>query len=639
MAGAAVLAGLAAVPVSAQVLDGHPGEADRTVVAGSRPAWATPQAKVSGVDGGQQREVKLALGLRDQAGAQRLAKAVTTPGSPQHGKFIDQRQFVERFGPTAESVGKVQDWLRERGLQVGEVAANRHFVTARGSVDQLQDTFGIKLATYRKGTLTLAAPESEITLPRALGSAVTAVLGLDDSDRAVTATSHRDRVDGRGAGTRPQAADEPNQYCARYWGEQNNTAVPQKYPAGRQSNANCGYTVPQVRAIYGLTAANTGAGQTVAATGVYASKTIVADTNRWAAEVGGTPLAAGQYENNIAPGGLPTNCQGGDGEQAWNFEQTMDVQAIHATAPAAKIIWYASKDCLAYDGLNRAVADNKASIISNSWASSARDNEVSPATRTQFEDIAIQAAVQGQALLFSSGDTGDDSMGSRAPGVRFPVASPWVTSVGGTTVAVDKDNKVVFTAGWESAGNTLTGGKWVPQNDKDGRFAGGAGGGVSSFYDAPDYQQGVVPSSANGKRAIPDISALSDLYTGMAVGATGKQGYGKGPSGGTSLGSPLTAGIFANAQQARGVTRLGFMNGALYDLARDTAAITDVTPQKAGMWTNGMGVPTGVTAPTGPGDYLVDVDDKPQSIQTAKGWDRVSGLGTLGDRFVERFAK
>ncbi|WP_050788543.1 MULTISPECIES: protease pro-enzyme activation domain-containing protein [Actinomycetes] len=617
MAGAAVLAGLAAAPVSAQGLAGHPGESDRTAVAGSHPAWAAPQAKVADIDGGQQREVRVALGLRDPAGAQALAKAVTTPGSAQYRKFISPQQFLDRFGPAAETVRQVQDWLRSQGLQVGDVSANRHFVTARGSVDQLQNAFGTRLAAYRKGGLTLAAPEGEVTLPRAVRPAVTAVLGLDDGDRAVTASPHRKP----GAAPTAPSAAASSQYCSRYWGEQNNADVPQKYPAGRQSNQICGYGAGQVRAIYGLTDANTGAGQTIAATGVYASKTLVEDVTQWAAEAGGTPPAPGQYTTD-ASGGLPANCQGGDGEEGWNHEETMDAEAVKATAPAAKFIWYASKDCSAYDGLNRAVADNKAGIITNSWSSTARDNEISQATREQFEDIAIQAAVQGQAILFSSGDAGDDSNGTREPGVNFPVSSPWVTSVGGTTVALGQDNKVAFTSGWESAANTLSGGTWVPKTGASGRFVAGAGGGVSAIYDAPDWQKGVVPSSAQGKRAIPDVSAISDPYTGMTVVMRGK----KGPMGGTSLGSPIMAGIFADAQQARGVSRLGHMNPALYKLK---AGLTDVTPQKAGIWTrDAQGR-----------DELIDVDDKPQSIQSAPGFDYVAGLGTPNGDFVANFAK
>ncbi len=630
-----MLAGMAAVPVSAQAT-GSPAETtDRAVVAGTHPSWALPQARVDAVDTSQQREIRIALGLRDPSGARQLAQAVSTPGSPQYGQFITAQEFADRYGPTAETVSRVQDWLRGQGLALGEVAGNRHFVAARGTVAQLQVVFGVRLATYRKGPLTLAAPESDVSVPRSVRPAITAVLGLDDSDRAATATAHPDQ--GVTPADTPRLA-APDQYCSRYWGEHSNRDVPQKYGNGRQSNRLCGYTAGQTRAIYGLGAGQTGAGQTIAATGLYASRTIVEDTQRWAREAGAPPLAPGQYENRLPPGGIPSNCSGGDGEATWNFEQTMDIQAAHATAPAAQLLWYASGDCNGYDGLNRAVAEDRAGIITNSWTSNLRDNEIPSATREQFEAIAVQAAVQGQALLFASGDIGDDSRGTRTPGVRFPVSSPWVTAVGGTTVALDRDNKIAFTGGWENSGNTLTNGRWVPQNDADGPFAGGAGGGRSTIYDLPAYQHGVVGSS-DGKRAVPDIGALSDNYTGMLVGATGRQGYLAGPAGGTSLGSPLMAGIVADAAQAHGQARPGFLNPALYRLAGNSAAVTDVVPQQAGIWTQGMGAPGGVTVPNGPGDYLVDVDSKPQSLQSARGWDPVTGIGTPTTGFVAAFGR
>jgi subtilase family serine protease len=316
----------------------------------------------------------------------------------------------------------------------------------------------------------------------------------------------------------------------------------------------------------------------------------------------------------------------------------MDVQAIHSMAPAARVIWYASGDCSAYDGLNRAVADNRAGIITNSWNASAHDDQLAPATRTQFEDISIQAAVQGQAILFSSGDTGDDSGSAGAgSGVRFPATSPWITAVGGTTVGLGGNNQVLFTAGWEGTGNTLRGGQWVPNPS---RFVGGAGGGRSAYYSEPDYQHGVVPDAvAGGKRAVPDIAALADGFTGMAVGMTfPQQGFGMFPDGGTSLSSPLVAGIVATAAQAHGGGRLGFLNPALYQLA-GTPAVADVTPHKAGIWLSKMTAPGGITVPTGPGDYLVDVDVKPQTLQSGSGWDPVTGIGTPTGAFAAALVK
>jgi subtilase family serine protease len=282
------------------------------------------------------------------------------------------------------------------------------------------------------------------------------------------------------------------------------------------------------------------------------------------------------------------------------------------------------------------VSENRASIVSNSWSLNAGELGVSPAFRSQLEAITIQAAIQGQALLFSSGDLGDNSRGSGQVNPMYPASNPWITAVGGTSVGVDGTGQVAWQAGWTNAGNTLTGGSWVPQNDADGPFAGGASGGVSTLYDAPDYQAAAVPATiAHGKRAFPDIAALSDGYTGMAIGFTSStRGWTFTAGGGTSLGSPLLAGLVANAQQAHGTTRFGFLNPALYELRGNRSAITDITPQRIGIWTPGMGAPASVVVPSDPGNYLIDIDTKPQTLQSAAGWDPVTGIGTPAPGFA-----
>src|SRR4051812_8149392 len=67
---------------------------DRAPIAGSTPAWATQNTEVARSNGNTVRHIKLALALRDQAGAERLAAQLATPGSPEHGKFLSSQQFL-----------------------------------------------------------------------------------------------------------------------------------------------------------------------------------------------------------------------------------------------------------------------------------------------------------------------------------------------------------------------------------------------------------------------------------------------------------------------------------------------------------------------------------------------------------------
>jgi subtilase family serine protease len=627
----------------------------RITIAGNVPAWARPAAMVADANRGEQREIRVALGLRNQQQAEQLAGQIATAGSPRYRRPLSSVEFLDRFAPTGRMVDQVSAWLRGQGLQVVDVAENRHFVTARGPVERLEVAFGTRLGSFRVSGRVLTAPQSAVSVPTSVCHCITAVLGLDDQEHTANSASTVRPLaptgqpggpapDGRkwstpaGAPsaerrpTRPAAAAAtPGEFCSRFWGEFN-ARVPQKYSDGQQGNLICGYTPTQLRGIYGLSAAQTGANQVVALTGNFNSPSAAADADRWARQVGAAPLAGGQYETVLPAGGGDPNlpCD----REPWISEQAMDIEAVHSIAPAARIIWYSAEGCSALPALNTAVAQNRASIISSSWNLTAGENGLTPAFRDQLEAITIQAAIQGQALLFSSGDLGDNSRGSGQVNPMYPSTNPWVTAVGGTTVGVDSAGRVAFQAGWADSGNTLTNGAWVPQSDADGPFAGGASGGVSTLYDAPDYQTGVVPVAiARGKRAFPDIAALADGYTGMLIGYTSTaQGWVLGGGGGTSLASPVLAGLVANAQQAHGSTRFGFLNPALYALGR--SAVTDVTPQRIGIWTPGMGAPGGVTVPTEPGNYLLDVDSKPQTLKTAPGWDPVTGLGTPTAGFV-----
>ena len=94
-------------------------------------------------------------------------------------------------------------------------------------------------------------------------------------------------------------------------------------------------------------------------------------------------------------------------------------------------------------------------------------------------------------------------------------------------------------------------------------------------------------------RVTPDVSALADPSTGVAVGETlfgpdNAQGV-PGPEkfylsriGGTSVASPIFAGIEADAQQAAGQP-IGFANPAIYGLdARSSSAFHNVTDNPVG---------------------------------------------------------
>lgn len=611
----------------------------------SAPSWAKPAAKVAEADPRQKRQVRIALGLRDPRGAQAFADAVSTPGNPHHGKFLTSAEFTKRFGPSRHTVRQATRWLESAGTRVTEVSANRTLVTVEGTHAQLEKTFDVDLAHYRQpgGTRVTVAPDTDLAVPAALRGTVNGVLGLGDTPLARPLNHTREPDSGSRSstgtaghrGSRAQAenvADGPG--CARWWGERNNTDVPQKYPSGRQSNEVCGYDTRQIRGMHGLEPGHTGRGQTVGIVGAYNLETIESDTNRAAAWYGSPPLTPGQYSASLPPEFENQDlCSPGE----WAMEQALDVQAAHTTAPTAKIRYYAARSCglgHMFAALNRAVDANQVDVISNSWGYPDEAEQPAVAHR-QFGQIVVQAAAQGQSVLISSGDSGDASGMTGRTQVGFPAASPWVTAVGGTSTGLNATGRTVFSTGWADTGNTLRGGRWECQNDKDGAFAGGAGGGRATYYTQPAYQKGVVPDAiARGKRTLPDIASLAGPYTGFGVGLTVDGEFVLASGAGTSLAAPLLAGIVADAAQVGGGERVGFLNPALYAMTGDKA-IRDITPVKAGATTRQMSRIGGVTVPTGRGNYLIDLGGKPQSLATAPGWDPLTGIGSPTSGFVE----
>src|SRR5258708_25465931 len=139
----------------------------------------------------------------------------------------------------------------------------------------------------------------------------------------------------------------------------------------------------------------------------------------------------------------------------------------------------------------------------------------------------------GWTIVNGSGDHGATDYADLAatrlspvPTVNFPVDVPWVTAVGGTTLA--------HTA-----------------NGYNETASPGSGAGVSKFFSEPDFQKSLPQSlqaQLNGRRGLPDIAADADPNTGMAFYYEGSWIL----AGGTSASAPLRAGMIAVADQMAG---------------------------------------------------------------------------------------
>jgi len=138
-----------------------------------------------------------------------------------------------------------------------------------------------------------------------------------------------------------------------------------------------------------------------------------------------------------------------------------------------------------------------------------------------YDDLFVKAASVGIAMLFSSGDAGDDS-GDTADGsaaIDFPSSDPLVTAVGGTSLGVGAANDYQFETGW-ATGTARPQEPTLPRRGTTGSST-ARGGGVSSLsLPRPTSRASSRTRSPGGRRAVPDIAMDGDPQTGMLIGQT-----------------------------------------------------------------------------------------------------------------------
>jgi subtilase family serine protease len=620
-------AGVLVVPVAAgQAASAAP--ASRAALPDTPPAWASP-ANASGAPSPSSRlSLQVNLKPRDEASAERLAYAVSDPASKQYGHYLTPAQFNARFAPTADQIKVVESYLRSQGLTVGAVAPGNRWINVTGTVGQIDSAFGTSMKTYRYQGRSLHAPASRPTAPTSVAGLIQGVTGLVEQP-SLAQPSHVAPADA-GTASRstagPAVTPPPATTCSTFWG-QHSQVMPSAYGRTEFPTANCGDTPDQLQIAYGLKSplvlGQDGRGTTVAILDAYASDTMLADANQYATSNGQPAFAAGQYSEHVfTPFDLQDEC--GD----WGTEEHIDVEAAHNLAPGAKILYVGAKDCDTGldDALDWIIQNKAANLISNSWANHGED--VALATLQREHSLFTQAAVEGIGMYFASGDWGDEvTLGNTASAQPdYPASDPFVTGVGGTSLAVGIDSSYQWETGW---GNDIdyadyTGTTAAYQSALPGGFLSGAGGGVSTLFDQPDYQVGVVPAALarqNGPdpmRVVPDVSALADPETGMAVGITVNGAYTVQTWGGTSLACPLMAGIQAVASTGRSVP-IGFANPLLYSL-HGSAAYHDITTPS---------VPIAIASIRGTWLMTMDHDT---SLSTAYGYDDVTGVGSPNGR-------
>ncbi len=645
---ALVVVGLLALAPAAQAAT----STSRTTLTNSTPDWATPNAQVGTVPDSAQHTFWVYLSMRNSKALDAAIAAATNPASAGYGKYLTPDQFRARYAPTDADVAAVRAYLEQSGFAVSaDRPDNNRWVKASGTTAQVEQAFKTQLRTYQHRGRTLQAPNGDLSIARSISSRIAGIAGLDGSDRFM-------KPDTADAPPSPAFVNAPP--CSASWGEK--TAVGDTSPDGQTipsaygddliPYATCGYTPNQLQGAYGTKAAVAGGldghGQTVAIVDAFASPTIEQDSNQYATTHGQPPVDLSQIKpvdrsNDPIGGTEPGQCDA----QGWYGEETLDVEAVHAMAPGAHVLFVGGADCLdesLIDAVNKIVDGGLAQIVTNSYGNLGETGEEA-GLRQAWNDTFRQAALEGIGMYFSSGDSGDETDNLGHAEADFPASHPLVTAVGGTSLGVSGSDGYLFETGWGTATTTLTDGAWDPA--PPGAHLYGSGGGTSLFYAEPDYQKPVVPkklAKANGgkpARVVPDVSLVGDPQTGMLVGQTqtfpdGTTKYSEYRLGGTSLSSPLMAGVMALADQQAGHHH-GFANPALYaqygtSAYRDTVAPDQPIAVVRNDYVNSVDASDGTTT-------KLRTFDQTESLHTTPGYDDVTGVGSPnGQRFLAALA-
>jgi kumamolisin len=518
----------------------------RRPLAGSERLTAPHVVDRGPADPAERLEVSVLLRRRDGEGMRGRVAALKAGDA--HIGHLSREEFAARYAADPADVAAVTAFAGGFGLTVVASEPARRTVILSGTVAQFNAAFGVDLRNIEHPEGTWRGRTGVIELPEELHGVVEAVLGLDN---------------------RPQARPHFRVH-------------PKAGPSAGSSATPTSFSPERIATLYGFPA-GTGAGETVA---------II--------ELGGgykpADLATYFAANGISPApnvtavsvdhGRNKPTGGADGPDG---EVMLDIEVVGAVAPGADIVVYfaPNTDAGFLDAVTTAVHDttHKPSVVSISWGGP--ESTWTSQSQTAFDQAFQAAAVMGVTITVASGDNGSsDGETDGADHVDFPASSPHALACGGTSIVAQGD-KIASETVWN-----------------DGSGGGAGGGGISTVFAVPSFQEGLTATrtgaapAALSNRGVPDVSGDADPQTGYAVRIDGTDTV----IGGTSAVAPLWAGLIARINAARGAP-VGFVNPALYAAAASGASpCNDILTGNNGDFeaTPGWDACTGLGSPNGP---------------------------------------
>ena len=537
----------------------------------------------------------LVLKRDDQSGFDHFLHDLYDPHSSNFHKFLTQRQIADRFGPSRADNNSVLRWMRSNGFRLERGSKSRLTITMRGTRADAERAFDVRIADYRIGGRTFHANDGDPALPLQLASRVQSIAGL--SNLAIPSRSGPDS----GLAAMPEASapdwEVTNDVCFPITPTTTPstigileagliTAVP---PAAEAVEVAClGFAFASGWA-YGLCSleaqfdssiwsSNVGcadffnAGLVTAVPGT-APDTRASSTPSPATNLGTNPQKIGLLEfdtfkpsdvqdwleifgsgaNFAQLSTVPVNggvAEPGPGES----EVLLDVDTVmlQAPLPATSYVVYDAPNGTSFGTMFSAMIDDGVTVISNSWSEC--EDQMSQAEVESIDTILQSAAAGGISVFNGSGDSGTTCLDGSANTIGVPADSPNATAVGGTSPAPGPGLTYGSETWWNGVSHTPPTGQ--------------GGYGVSKFFAAPAYQNGL---SGSAMRSIPDVVINADPAQGLQICQADSGGCLSGRRfGGTSMAAPEWA-AYAAALNAMLGANLGNANLHLYPLANTNA--------------------------------------------------------------------
>jgi len=525
--------------------------------------------------------------MKHQAEAESLAQAMQTAGSAQFHKFISTQEFVSRFADSDAEIAKVKARLAKQGYTVTYVFANHLAVEATASA-----------GASRQSALTRGTDDASV-VPATL---MDVSYGMAGGGRRVPVHSNLAH----------SLFAEPDRHASK---ATDIALAPQK--AGsylpRFFEDRYGVSALHKQGLYGQ-------GQTV---GVLTLAPIEPNDVFQFWKLLGLTVDPNRLTVIDVDGGQELANPRGSGET------DLDAEESGAIASRAKMRVYVGNlqtEAGFSNGFEAVASENSVDTVSVSWGLSEALLHALPhagSTSSLFtvratHEAMLEMALQGQTVMVASGDDGAYDAGCSGSGtpsvdnpvcgvaytVDWPSSDPLALSAGGTTTPFTRTFKTVPLTikvnterswGWSYISDQAAKAGFETQFPKSRVFSDGGGGGVSTLFKRPWYQNGVeglratqpnqaftydvgngvdtvkLPAYYHG-RNVPDISANADPNSGYQFISGGALTTGEG---GTSFVAPLFNGSLALVAQGLG-GRVGQVQPILYYLRN--IATKEVTP-------------------------------------------------------------